>query len=234
MKKIVLLVVFTSMFTHAQINTGSIEYNLVIGEDKELESGPMSDYFSEAIKNANHVSYSLDFNSTGMVFYKIEKMDRDNKNTSFSEAFSGVNGKIYREKLSSFIFNDVNDRLLGHLIIKKELNPKWVLLKTTKIIQNYLCYKAIAVIEFNNGVKDFKRNIIAWYCPKIPISFGPKGYSGLPGLILELQEKNIIFGAKKIILNPSNITIENPSKYKIVSEIEYNKMIENGIQGMKD
>jgi GLPGLI family protein len=80
----------------------------------------------------------------------------------------------------------------------------------------------------------FKRNVVAWYCPKIPVSFGPKGYGDLPGLILELEEKNITFGAKKITLNPTNIIIEKPSKYKIVSEIEYEKMVDKSMQTIPD
>jgi GLPGLI family protein len=234
MKKLFLALVFTSIITHGQIKTGLIEYGLVISDDKELEKGLMSEYFSDAKKNAIYVSYSLDFNSTEMIFYKNEKMNGDNNNTVFSEAFSGVNGKLYKEKSSDFILNELDDKMLGHLILKKELNPKWTLLKNTKKIQNYVCYEATTVIEIKNSVGVFKRNVVAWYCPKIPVSYGPKGYSGLPGLILELQEKNIIFGAKKITLNPANVIIVKPTKYKIVTEIEYQKMAEKSMQEMQN
>lgn len=234
MKKLFLALVFTSIITHGQIKTGRIEYGLVISDDKELEKGLMSEYFSDAKKNAIYVSYSLDFNSTEMIFYKNEKMNGDNNNTAFSEAFSGVNGKLYKEKSSDFILNELDDKMLGHLILKKELNPKWTLLKNTKKIQNYVCYEATTVIEIKNSVGVFKRNVVAWYCPKIPVSYGPKGYGGLPGLILELQEKNIIFGAKKITLNPANVIIVKPTKYKIVTEIEYQKMAEKSMQEMQD
>ena len=234
MKKLFLLLAFTSIFTYGQIKTGRIEYGLVISDDKELEKGLMSEYFSDAKKNAIYVSYSLDFNSTAMIFYKNKKMNGDNNNTAFSEAFSGVNGKLYKEKSSDVILNELDDKMLGHLILKKELNPKWTLLKNTKKIQNYVCYEATAVIEIKNSVGVFKRNVVAWYCPKIPVSYGPKGYSGLPGLILELQEKNIIFGAKKITLNPANVIIVKPTKYKTVTEIEYQKMADKSMQDMQD
>ena len=234
MKKLFLLLAFTSIFTYGQIKTGRIEYGLVISDDKELEKGLMSEYFSDAKKNAIYVSYSLDFNSTEMIFYKNKKMNGDNNNTAFSEAFSGVNGKLYKEKSSDVILNELDDKMLGHLILKKKLNPKWTLLKNTKKIQNYVCYEATAVIEIKNSVGVFKRNVAAWYCPKIPVSYGPKGYSGLPGLILELQEKNIIFGAKKITLNPANVIIVKPTKYKTVTEIEYQKMADKSMQEMQD
>ena len=234
MKKLFLVLVLTSIFSHGQIKTGRIEYNLVISDDAELEKGQMSEYFADAKKNAIYVSYSLDFNSTEMIFYTNKKMNGDNNNTSFSETFGGVTGLYYKKINDSIVFNTIDDYVIGNIIIKKKILVDWKLHSETKKIQDFVCYKATAVIEIINSVGIFKRNVVAWYCPKIPVSYGPKGYSGLPGLILELQEKNIIFGAKKITLNPANVIIVKPTKYKTVTEIEYQKMADKSMQEMQD
>ena len=234
MKKLFLVLVLTSIFSHGQIKTGRIEYNLVIIDDAELEKGQMSEYFADAKKNAIYVSYSLDFNSTEMIFYTNKKMNGDNNNTSFSETFGGVTGLYYKKINDSIVFNTIDDYVIGNIIIKKKILVDWKLHSETKKIQDFVCYKATAVIEIINSVGIFKRNVVAWYCPKIPVSFGPKGYGGLPGLILEFEEKNITFGAKKITLNPTNIIIEKPSKYKIVFEIEYEKMVDKSMQTITD
>ena len=86
----------------------------------------------------------------------------------------------------------------------------------SKMINNYLVFKATR----SNG------NIIAWYTPKIPIGFGPKGEYGLPGLILELEIGNIVFKTTKIILNPKEeIKIKEPKGGKRVSYEEYKEIV---------
>ena len=55
-------------------------------------------------------------------------------------------------------------------------------------------YQAYTEIEFT---------IEAWYTPEIPMPYGPIGYGGLPGLILQLERSHVIFIAKEITLNPT-------------------------------
>ena len=47
----------------------------------------------------------------------------------------------------------------------------------------------------------FNHPVVAWFCPDLPYSFGPNGYCGLPGLILELQIRNGVYGVKRIDFN---------------------------------
>jgi GLPGLI family protein len=98
------------------------------------------------------------------------------------------------------------------------------------MIDGYLCYKATSVLVRNNGVHGlFKFPIIAWYTPAIPIPFGPLGYGNLPGLILELQERNILYGITKIKLNHkidfNKSILYKPSIGKIISSEELSSKI---------
>ena len=95
----------------------------------------------------------------------------------------------------------------------------------TKQIGAYLCYKATSEQVVVNSKGTFKHPIVAWYCPNIPFNFGPKGYSGLPGLILELQIRNITWGVTKIELSKENKIIEKPKKGKLITEEEFKKII---------
>lgn len=67
----------------------------------------------------------------------------------------------------------------------------------------------------------------AWYTPEIPVSVGPDGYWGLPGLILEVQEDRRVLLCSQIILNPSEkFSIEVPSRGKVVTQDEFNTIQE--------
>ncbi len=58
----------------------------------------------------------------------------------------------------------------------------WKLLNNTKKIQNIECFSAQA--EYRGRVWT------AWYAPSIPVSSGPWKLYGLPGLILEAEDRN--------------------------------------------
>ncbi len=73
-----------------------------------------------------------------------------------------------------------------------------------------------------NSADFFRFPIIAWYCPQIPLSYGPNGYGALPGLILKLQVRNILFGVKTIDLQlEKKIVLPKHKAYKTVSEKEF-------------
>ena len=162
MKKIILLLLLCSFSVFSQEKSSKVEYSLVVGDDKEMDSGPLGGYYKDAKKNAKYISFSLDFNETAMLFYENKNINDENNNTSFSVAFSGVIGKYYREKKSNVIFNEINNKT-GHFIVKTNDTTKWVLTKESKKIQDYLCYKATAIISVKNQAGVFKRTIICLF-----------------------------------------------------------------------
>ncbi|WP_299899611.1 GLPGLI family protein [uncultured Aquimarina sp.] len=88
-------------------------------------------------------------------------------------------------------------------LIEETLEPQeWELTQETKKIDQYLCYKAI--------LKNSDKKVEAWYTNKIKASYGPKGYYGLPGLILELKEGEKKVSFDKVSLFPSEPIIINP------------------------
>ncbi len=108
-------------------------------------------------------------------------------------------------------------------IITDTLQTNWTLVNETKYIDKYLCYKAI----MTHSVKSRKGTVIAWYCPEIPYSFGPKGYGGLPGLILELNDKRGVIGLKTLRLNvPIDEKVLEIKGEEEISSENYNKLVE--------
>ncbi|MHA7829722.1 MAG: GLPGLI family protein [Flagellimonas sp.] len=121
-----------------------------------------------------------------------------------------------------------NTQLMQTSYEGKEYNVKskiekqdWTLTQEQKQIGKFLCYKAILEKE----IAGRNREIIAWYAPEIPVSFGPVDYVGnLPGLILELKLPIATYTASKIELNPKNgVTIDWPTDIETMTKEAYKK-----------
>jgi GLPGLI family protein len=68
--------------------------------------------------------------------------------------------------------------------------------------------------------------ITAWYAPEIPISQGPEGYWGLPGLILEVNDGKTIILCSKVVLNPKEKgEIKASNKGKMISQKDYDEAV---------
>ena len=82
-----------------------------------------------------------------------------------------------------------------------------------------MCFKAIDIESKNTKMKP-----LVWFTPEIPVSFGPKEFSGLPGLVLLVEMHKRRIEATKIILNPAEeIEITKPEKGKKITAEEIEK-----------
>ena len=235
MKIFIFLLLVYSPFLFSQIMSGTVTYGISYEFDAEMKSGLMASYVQEAMQNAQYATFKLEFNQEAMQFYPMENMEVDGKRMGFVFAFSLSEGVYYRTKDYSKNYHSVvMERLGGDYIIKIEEKLEWELTSESKMINNYLCYRANATQVVDNGVGIFKFPIIAWYCPEIPFPYGPKSYGGLPGLILELQERNALFGVKTIKLSTTEKkTIAVPAKGKMVTEEEFGIVNEEFAKSMR-
>jgi GLPGLI family protein len=77
--------------------------------------------------------------------------------------------------------------------------------------------------------------VTAWYTPQIPVQNGPSEYGGLPGLILELNVYRTTILCSKLVMNPKDAEkIEAPSKGQEVSREEYNKIVKEKVEEMRE
>ncbi len=217
---------------NSQILNGKIEYSLHLAEDESFSKGELSGYFNQAKEAAVYVSYTLEFNKNEMNFYSTTPKI-DGINTSFSLAFSGITGIYYRKIKENIVLNSIDDPVLGKIIVRNNYETDWELSQESKMIEGFLCYKATATVQYNNGVKDFEKQLIVWYCPEIPYSYGPKGYGNLPGMILQFQDRNIVIGVKKITFNTEKNEIAEP-KGKIITQEEYSELLTKYFENEED
>jgi GLPGLI family protein len=176
-----------------------LEYGVTINDEvnlfKDFPAGRV--LFENAMKDDEKLIFKLFISKNETIFFIDKELSMENypKSDGFLFAVCSFSGSVFthNDKIYKKHF------LLGNKIIQvSDKKSNWILENETKIIDNNLCFKASNTNVVKNGDKVFNHKVVAWYCPKIPYSHGPNGYGNLPGLILELQVRNVVFGLKKI------------------------------------
>jgi GLPGLI family protein len=136
----------------------------------------------------------------------------------------GKSAVLYKDLVNKIYLKSTS--LMGKAFMIKDTLPNynWDLLNETKTVGNYVCRKAITV--YNN------KKIEAWYAPSIPLKDGPEDYYGLPGLIVELTDGNTTYNALSV-KEISDLSIVKPSEGKKVTRDEYQKLLEERVDALK-
>lgn len=235
MKRILIIVLFLgfSNLNFCQENINKVQYvykvkNDFISKDlieKEKKNGLKDNL--ELINNSiinyqNKMSFNLTFNKFESIFSMNKMLNLDfDKQMIFVMAIIKAKDIIYTDLKNRITLKKI--KTLGEEFnVKTNLDSvKWELTQEEKTIGGYRCYKAITKSIFKKGLI-----IEAWYCPSIPFGFGPKGYGGLPGLILELTENRITFFAKEVKMNINEkFNFEFKEKNKYISQKKLDSLI---------
>jgi GLPGLI family protein len=222
MKNLLYFLFLLSIPSFSQIKGGEITYTVSLKFDEGFSKDKnLIDYYRKAQEGAKKIILTLKFNKNESLFYSNDILE--NEDVDFAKIFTGTDDIYYVQQKSDDKLLQTN-MFFGKYVIQYSEKRTWQLENETKLIDGYLCYKATSELVVKNSVGVFKYPLVAWYCPSIPLNFGPKGYSGLPGLILELQERNTLFGVQNINIAEKNVIIKKPSDGKIVTQEEFDKI----------
>jgi len=227
-----LLIGFNSQ---SQNQSGSITYKGIVNEkfvDSFLvaykkKDRPMSvkQDVIKAMENAKVEEFLLNFKNDESYYYKKPNLEDQN----YLMGSRAGTTPYYTNSSKDMIIQ--MSRPLGNINFKP---VEWEITGKTKKIGNYTCRQAKTTekVYSRQGYFIYK-DVVAWFAPDIPISFGPKNYNGLPGLILQIEDREYTLTAIKINLNPSDdVKIKRiDKKDKVISEKESHKRIE---EMMKD
>ncbi|QXP71712.1 GLPGLI family protein [Polaribacter sp. R2A056_3_33] len=222
---------FSNIFLlNSQSVYGNVEYKSkingsfisedVINKEKDKNLRNTLSFLNSSIKNnQNKFVFVLDFNRNVSVFSMNKILNVDN-DTQLKYAIITNSGKdifyqniISRKKIKKKIMFGEEFNIVSNLD-----SLKWELTREEKKIGKYNCFKAITYLNK-------KTKIEAWYTTQIPFGFGPKGFGGLLGLIIELKENNIIYFANKITLKTNKIfEIEIPNTQNTISIEKYDSI----------
>jgi len=239
--KIVIFFLLVAIITYSQNKfQGRVVYTISISMEKVDLDKIKKDTSKEKevrnivvsiFKNTSDIDATLNFTKNEALYELSNEMKNEFENKINLTSIMAKKGLFYTNLITDDILHQTN--FMGDLFLVQYKPIRWKLLQETKKIGNYICYKATTAKIIENKKGKSTRVITAWYTPQIPVSFGPKEYHGLPGLILELQEDKLTFLVTKIELNPKGlIRIKKPTKGKKVTEEKYSKIIKEATIGV--
>ena len=216
---------------YGQNQTGIITYKGVVNQkfvdsfivDIKQKNIPMAakQRLVDALKNAKPEEFILNFNNNESYYYNIPSLEQEG---FYMGSRAGVT-PYYTNNATDTIIQ--MSRSLGKIAHKP---MDWKITNKTKTIGDYKCYQAIVTEKlYSRQGHYYYKDVIAWFTPEIPLSFGPKYYNGLPGLILQIEDKEYTLTATRISLNPAKeVEIKRLEKNdKVITQEEsYNRIKE--------
>jgi GLPGLI family protein len=224
MKKILLLITLIGIIKGYSQDSRklTVTYTLFIGDNTEGLKN--DDIRNSVILESGNLSFKLFINDTVSYYADNNGISSKKLTANLAVLKTKYITPIYCNSDKNFVFNNSPNfrffKIQEYLINKKKI-VEWVITNESKMINGNLCYKAIAFdIDYGGRYKN-KFEITAWFCPKIPFSFGPVYYGNLPGLILEISYLDIKLLATKIDFELDEKKIVQPQGEKLIAIEDY-------------
>ena len=218
------IVTFFSEIAHSQTIKGLYIKQQIksIGEDSKLSKNAkepeiyeytFSENFSSQVLvnkgkttidtiKKKHETYDIEIESTVKTIKNSKSiLIKDFKNASYEMNYVRDNEETY-----------IKDKIPVY---------NWEIFEEYKEVSGFKCKKATTIMESYG----YKLNITAWFSEEIPLNDGPITFSGLPGLILELNCANLfIITFRNFTFEEKTVTkippIETNTKPQTVNELE--------------
>lgn len=218
MKKIQLVlgmfIALTSMSTTAtaQMKEGKISYERKVNMHRNLPDPQMKSMIPEFRTD----KFELIFNESASLYRSVVD---DEAPDPFANAGGGGGGMRMNFRMpTNTTYTDIAKQIQYEeraffekefLIVDSLKQHRWKLSEETKTIAKQLCKKATTMITApqmrmrvsrggennsdsaaNAPIKPKETELVVWYAENIPVSVGPDNYSGLPGVIMEMDVDN--------------------------------------------
>lgn len=211
-----LLIALTSITTTAtaQMKEGKISYERKINMHRNLPDPQMKSMIPEFRTD----KFELIFNESVSLFRSV--VDDEAPDPFANAGGGGGGGMRMNFRMpTANTFTDLAKQMQYEeraffekefLIVDSLKQYKWKLSEETKTIAKQLCKKATTMITApqmrmrvsiggpgnntdttaNTPRAPKETELVVWYAENIPVSFGPDSYSGLPGVIMEIDQDN--------------------------------------------
>ena len=234
---IVLLLMSMGISSFAQLS-GEISYTTTVNLHKMFGDDERGKRMKEFMPETSEFKNQLLFTSDETVYKNVAEDDEEEVTVGNEGPGQGRAARMmhYMKKRmappNDIIYCDVKN---GLIVSKKEFMDKTFLIRDTlnqatwkitgemKEVSGMNCMKAEFIPTENDTDK-----IVVWFTPEIPVSSGPAGYGGLPGLIVHLDKNDghVVISISNIVMREiEKKEIEEPKKGKEVTEEEYHAIV---------
>ena len=191
-------------------------------QDNQIDP-QMKKQVKEMVNDVLKMRFHLFCNDSIAVFKKIDEITSDIKSPIERYFNSGVFTVDFNKKE---VIKHTESLGEYYRVLYPFEQYKWEITSETKEINGYMCYKATTTKSVYSQLKNrmVTTTPTVWFTPAIPVTAGPFGLNGLPGLILEATlNKNLYYIATSIQLDYKQKDKKEfviPKKGKIVTEAE--------------
>jgi GLPGLI family protein len=265
MKKIqfvfALLIALTSISTTltAQMKEGKISYERKINMHRNLPDPQMKSMIPEFRTD----KYELIFNENASLFRSV--VDDEAPDPFANAGGGGGGGMRMNFRMpTANTYTDLAKQMQYEeraffekefLIIDSLKQYKWKLSEETKTIAKQLCKKATTMITApqmrmrvsiggggnntdttaNTPRAPKETELVVWYAENIPVSFGPDNYSGLPGVIMEIDQDNgaNVITAVEVSAKYPKKELVAPSKGDKMNRAQFQENMQKLMQNMQ-
>lgn len=230
----IILIIFTKTNCLSQNTSGILFYDGFLVQDsafvykeKEINNQQLKSIFKRINNNNQVLGFKLKYNKSESYFSIEEKMDVEASfDYKLAYALLGGNSEYYYIKDEDNYLESIE--AYGERFLVETPNYHWELESEIQQIGDYLCQKATTEHVVNNSKGQFKHKVTAWYSKQLNIPFGPRGFNGLPGVMVQLEYQNIKFLLVSVELEPEKqIKITKPKNGEKVTKEEFEKIGKN-------
>ena len=256
MNKILLpLLILVASYSSAQLSKAT--YTMKVSANMDFANNPnIPKNVVERIKKrmSEPQNFHLFFDKTQSLYKKEEKLDSPQGGRGgMSMRFGAGDGSITHTYLATRE-QTTQQELFGKtfLVSKNMKQRKWNFTGESKQIGKYTAYEATYVykktptsfnMSFGNRDVDKEKEatekvpvvVSVWFTLDVPISAGPAGYFGLPGLVLMAQDDNRVLVCTEVQMNSKDkVKLEAPKKGQSVTQEEFTEIREKKIKEMRE
>jgi GLPGLI family protein len=258
MKKIQLVLAFLVVLTtavSAQMKEGKISYERKVNMHRNIPDPQMKSMIPEFRTD----KFELIFNESASLFRSVVD---DEAPDPFANAGGGGGGMRMNFRMpTTTTYTDLTKQTQYEeraffekefLIVDSLKQYKWKLSEETKTIAKQLCKKATTMVtapqmrvrisrggEKNNDSTAPKppkeTELVVWYAENIPVSVGPDNYSGLPGVIMEMDLDNgaSVTTAVEVSTKYPKKELVQPTKGEKMTRIQFQEQMQKLMQEMQ-
>ena len=193
---------------------GTVRYEVTT--HREVELPPDMVHLADQFASVLTVERVLSFGGPAAVTRSVPATDRPERRS----------GPVFRRSAAETV-TWVSDgerieqtEFLGRTFLIRDASPQleWRLTEETAEFLGYPCQKAVATRD--------SVTVEAWFTTQIPVSVGPEGYGGLPGLILVLRDGPRSFIAQEVALGTlPDDALAPPTRGRAVTREEYAQIV---------